>query len=67
MSYVANNHLNNLYVLSNALEKNPNLINIGPTSILESRVHKTVEQALIREIGQVVQGLTITYYTEIKK
>ena len=41
MSYVANNHLNNLFVLSNKAvgpEKNPNLINVGPTSIPEARV-----------------------------
>ena len=41
MSYGVNNHLNNLYVLSNKAVgpgKNPKLINVGPTSILESRV-----------------------------
>ena len=41
MFYVVNNHLNNLYVLSDmAIEpgKNPKLINVGPTSIPESRV-----------------------------
>ena len=41
MSYVVNNHLNNLYVLSNKTVgpgKNPKLINLGPTSILEARV-----------------------------
>ena len=41
MSYVVNNHLNNLYVLSNkAVEpgKNPKLINVRPTSIPEARV-----------------------------
>ena len=45
MSYVVNNHLNNLYVLSNKAVgpgKNPELINVGPTSIPESRV-STVE------------------------
>ena len=42
MSYVVNNHLNNLYLLSNkavGLGKNPKLINVGPTSIQEARVH----------------------------
>ena len=41
MSYVVNNHINNLYVLSNKAVgpgKNPKLINVGPTSIPESRV-----------------------------
>ena len=41
MSYVVNNHLNDLYVLSNKAvgpEKNPKLINVGPTPIPESRV-----------------------------
>ena len=42
MFYVVNNHLNNLYVLSNKAVgsgKNPKLINVGPTSIPESRVN----------------------------
>ena len=42
MFYLVNNHLNNLYVLSNkavGLGKNPKLINVGPTSIPEARVH----------------------------
>ena len=41
MFYVVNNHLNNLYVLSNKAVgpgKNPKLINVGPTSISEARV-----------------------------
>ena len=41
MSYVVNNHLNNLYVLSNKAVgpgKKPKLINVGPTSIPEARV-----------------------------
>ena len=41
MSYVVNNHLNNLYVLSNKAVgpgKNPKLINVGPTSIPQDRV-----------------------------
>ena len=41
MSYVVDNHLNNLYVLSKkgvGPGKNPKLINVGPTSIPESRV-----------------------------
>ena len=41
MFYVVNNHLNNLYVLSNKAVgpgKNPKLINVGPTSIPEARV-----------------------------
>ena len=45
MSYVVNNHLNNLYVLSNKAVgpgKNPKLINVGPTSIPEARVHTYV-------------------------
>ena len=40
MSYVVNNHLNNLYVLSNKAigpGKNPKLIIVGPTSIPEAR------------------------------
>ena len=41
MSCVVNNHLSDLSVLSNK-EKNPKLINVGPTSIPESRV-STVE------------------------
>ena len=39
MSYAVNNHLNNLYVLCNKAvgpEKNPKLINVGPTSIPEA-------------------------------
>ena len=41
MLYVVNNHLNNLYVLSNkAWKKNSKLINVGPTSIPEARVGK---------------------------
>ena len=41
MSYVLDNHLDNLYVLSNKAVgpgKTPKLINIGPTSIPESSV-----------------------------
>ena len=42
MFYVVNNHLNDLYVLSNKAigpgKKNPKLINVGPTSIPEARV-----------------------------
>ena len=41
MYYVVNNHLNNLYVLSNKAvgpAKNPKVINVGPKSIPESRV-----------------------------
>ena len=41
MFHVRSNHLNNLYVLSNKAEgpgKNPKLINVGSTSIPESRV-----------------------------
>ena len=42
MFYVVNNHLDNLYVLSNKAlgpgKKNPKLMNIGPTSIPEARV-----------------------------
>ena len=41
MFYVVNNHLNNLYVLSNKAVgsgKNPKLTNVGPTFIPESRV-----------------------------
>ena len=41
MSYVVNNHLNNLYILSDKAVgpgKNPKLINEGPTPILECRV-----------------------------
>ena len=41
MSYVVNNHLNNLYVVSNKAVgpgKNAKLITVGPTSIPDSRV-----------------------------
>ena len=40
MSYVVNNHLNNLYVLSNKAvgSGKKSKINIGPTSIPEARV-----------------------------
>ena len=41
MSYVVNNHQNNLYVLSNKAVgpgKNSKLINIGPTFIPDYRV-----------------------------
>jgi hypothetical protein len=39
MSYVVNNHLNNFYVFSNkAVGPGKKLINIGPTSIPETRV-----------------------------
>ena len=38
MFYVVNNHLKNLYVLSRPGKKNPEWINVGPTSIPESRV-----------------------------
>ena len=40
MTYVVNNHLKNLDVLSNksvGSGKNLKLINVGPTSILEAR------------------------------
>ena len=46
MSYVVNNHLNNLYLLSYKAVgpgKNPKLINVGPTSIPESRVDSCYE------------------------
>ena len=40
MSYVVNNHLNDLYVLSNKAvgPGKKKLINVGPTSIPEARV-----------------------------
>ena len=38
MSYVVNNHLNNLCVLSNKAVGPGKLINVGPTSIPEARV-----------------------------
>ena len=41
MFYVVNNHINNLYELSNKAVgpgKNPKLINVGPMFIPESRV-----------------------------
>ena len=41
MFYLVNNHINNLYVLSDKAVgpgKNPKLINVGPTSIPEARV-----------------------------
>ena len=42
MSYVVNNHLNNLYVLSSKAvgpgKNNTKLINVGPTSIPEAGV-----------------------------
>ena len=46
MSYVVNNNLNNLYVVSNKAVgpgKNARLISIGPTSIPDSRVCSLVE------------------------
>ena len=44
MSYVVNNHLNNLYVVSNKAVgpgKNAKLITVGPTFIPDYRVHMT--------------------------
>ena len=42
MSYVVNNHLNNLYVVSNKAvgpgKKNAKIITVGPTSTPDSRV-----------------------------
>ena len=38
MSYVVNNHLDNLYVLYNKPVGPGKLINVGPTSIPEARV-----------------------------
>ena len=43
MFYVVNNHLNNLYVLSNKAVgpgKKSKLINVGPTSIPEARLYR---------------------------
>ena len=43
MSYVVNNHLNDLCVLSNKAVgpgKNPKSINVGPTYIPEARVYE---------------------------
>ena len=51
MFYVVNNHLNDLYVLSNkavGLEKNPKLINVGPTSIPEARVSTSLNSEKLR-------------------
>ena len=43
MFYVINNHLNDLYVVSNKAvgpgKKNTKLITVGPTSIPDSRVN----------------------------
>ena len=46
MFYVVNNHLNNLYVLSNKAvgpEKKSKIINVGPTSIPVSRVRPCIK------------------------
>ena len=44
MSYVVNNHINNLYVVSNKAvgpgKKNAKIITVGPTSTPDSRVFK---------------------------
>ena len=50
MSYVVNNHLNNLYVLSNKAVgpgKKSKIINVGPTSIPEARVLGTLRCVLL--------------------
>jgi hypothetical protein len=52
-AYVVNNHLNNLYVLSNKAVgpgKNPKLLNVGPTSISEARV-------VVLDLGTVFPSL----------
>ena len=56
MFYVVNNHLNNLYVLSNKAVgpgKNPKLINVGPTSIPEARVLTYINIIKASKMGDV--------------
>ena len=51
MSYVVNNHLNNLYVVSNKAvgpEKNAKLITVGPTSIPDSRVSHLLRRLVVK-------------------
>ena len=61
MFYVVNNHLNNFYVLSNkGLEKNPKLINVGPTSILEARVSRIKQQ--IKSFNNVLAVANLQVY-----
>ena len=60
MSYVVNNHLNDLYVLSNKAVgpgKNPKSINIGPTFIPESWVR----------IKRYFDSIGCMYYSETSK
>ena len=62
MFYVVNNHLNNLYVLSNkAIEpgENPKLINVGPTSIPETRVTRHYAYTYAKQCIPVI--LIFTY------
>ena len=55
MSYVVNNHLNYLYVLSNKAVGpgiNQKLIKVGPTSIPESRVaRRTLVNSVSKKLG----------------
>ena len=56
MSYLVNNHLNNLYVLSNKAigpGKNPKLINVGPMSILEVSLEARVLDCFSCKLGQI--------------
>ena len=59
MFYVVNNHLSNLYVLSNKAvgpgKKNPKLINVGPTSILKSRVFNDYYYLNTREVFENIK------------
>ena len=58
MSYVVNNHLNNLYVLSNkavGTGKNSKLTNVGPTSIPESRVFNDYYYLNTREVFENIK------------
>ena len=62
MFYVVNNHINNLYVLSNKAvgpEKNPKLINLGHTYIPESRIGNYRKKLHCRQIYRLKK---CTYY-----
>jgi hypothetical protein len=66
MFYVVNNHLKNLYVLTNKAVgpgKKSKLINVGPTSIPEARVHATQGGYSGRTIvAEYVVGGSVMYH-----
>jgi hypothetical protein len=64
MFYLVNNHLNNLYVLSNKAVgpgKNPKLISVGPTSIQEARV------TLLVRGDRMISNYTIPFLNFLQK